>query len=588
MSKEDRQKIGRIQKEGPGGCTTQDACRTYCQDPAHGEICVAWAEKNGFISKDEAERSKKFFGKPGPCGCRGEACKTYCEDVVHYEECYAFAKDNGFITKENAAATEKTRKFIDAVKNVGGPGGCKSEAECKKYCNDPAYLEECAAFAVDNGFITKEESARIKKIAGTGPGGCRGEEECRAYCNDQANTESCRIWAVENGMMTKEEAVRIRQFTQTQGPGGCKGENECRAYCADKTHQEECIVWAEKNGFIKKDEAERTKTIIGKPGPGGCQGEACKTYCEDPTHREECYNFAKENKFIDAKEFERFEQSKALGETARTEGGPGGCRDEASCRAYCQDPQSAETCLNFAAKQGGLSREQAERKIEEIKKAREYDASRDESLHNSGEQNFQGGPGGCNSAQQCGEYCSNSERREECSAFIRKGEVRPQSTESFAPAKIEYGPGGCRGLKECLEYCQQKPEACGRRVPEQNNEQRVQEEQRLPEKRQGMMEPRAEQFDEKQRAEEKRRIEERNQEIRKLQEQRPSPEPILYRKPTDTFYPPPTTSSGERPNYIPPENAIIYKTPPTNVAPPPLDTTTKYVPSSEATFPAAQ
>ena len=54
----------------------------------------------------------------------------YCEESSHQEECISFAEENGFMTKEQAG---KAKKFAGKA----GPGGCKGPQECMAFCNDP-------------------------------------------------------------------------------------------------------------------------------------------------------------------------------------------------------------------------------------------------------------------------------------------------------------------------------------------------------------------------------------------------------------------------------------------------------------------
>ena len=51
----------------------------------------------------------------------------------------------------------------------GGPGGCKSEAECNAYCNGPDHAEECVQFGVDEGVIAPEEAKRLLERARRAP-----------------------------------------------------------------------------------------------------------------------------------------------------------------------------------------------------------------------------------------------------------------------------------------------------------------------------------------------------------------------------------------------------------------------------------
>ncbi|MDO8565426.1 MAG: hypothetical protein Q7R67_02295 [bacterium] len=197
---------------GPGGCTSKEECRTYCDEDSHKEECLNFAVENGMMTEEEADKARKFMNQTGPGGCQGEECRTYCEDRAHREECLNFAEKNGFISKEEAA---KMRKF-QAIEAEGGPGGCKRE-ECRTYCDEVSHREECFKFAKEKGLISEEEVEHfeqgqkiLEKIKESGgPGGCRGEEECHSFCSDPANVEECVTFAGKNAGLGEGEARRM-------------------------------------------------------------------------------------------------------------------------------------------------------------------------------------------------------------------------------------------------------------------------------------------------------------------------------------------------------------------------------------------
>ncbi|MEK7201672.1 MAG: hypothetical protein AAB737_03495, partial [Patescibacteria group bacterium] len=143
-------------------CSRKEACEQYCYAPSHLDECLAFAEKVGLISPDELADAKKVasFIKSGqtPGGCRRRAeCEQYCSDVAHFEECVAFGEKAGLMSKEDA---ELARKVKGA-----GPGGCKSRDECEKFCRDPAHEQECLNFAKEHHleeFSNIETEARAK------------------------------------------------------------------------------------------------------------------------------------------------------------------------------------------------------------------------------------------------------------------------------------------------------------------------------------------------------------------------------------------------------------------------------------------
>jgi len=103
---------------------------------------------------------RKTGGK-GPGNCRGEeACAAYCEDPANMEECLNFAVQIGEVSPEQV---EQARRSMEMMQR-GGPGGCKSEEECKIYCQDPAHAQECITFSIQQGFISPEEGQRMLEM----------------------------------------------------------------------------------------------------------------------------------------------------------------------------------------------------------------------------------------------------------------------------------------------------------------------------------------------------------------------------------------------------------------------------------------
>src|SRR5258708_1099982 len=83
-----------------GNCASKNECRTYCNDIAHMDACVAFAQAHGLINKDDASNAEKFKAAlqsgSGPGGCTNpQASQTYCSDPVNLEACVTFAKNHG-------------------------------------------------------------------------------------------------------------------------------------------------------------------------------------------------------------------------------------------------------------------------------------------------------------------------------------------------------------------------------------------------------------------------------------------------------------------------------------------------------------
>lgn len=159
---EQAKKVATALKAGaglPGGCTDRVSCEKFCSDTKNVNACLNFAEQAGFLTGEELAQAKKvapFLEKgetPGGCKDR-ESCEVYCEKDANFSECVGFAEKVGFISKEEAEIAKKA--------GGRGPGGCKSEAACAEYCNKPENTEACFKFAEERGIIPAEKLKEIK------------------------------------------------------------------------------------------------------------------------------------------------------------------------------------------------------------------------------------------------------------------------------------------------------------------------------------------------------------------------------------------------------------------------------------------
>ncbi|MDP3784944.1 MAG: LamG-like jellyroll fold domain-containing protein [bacterium] len=145
-------------KQFPGGCKDRNTCEIYCSDSSHMEECLNFAEETGFMPPEEIAEARKFMGlmqkgeSPGGCTSK-EKCEKYCFEENHIDECVAFAEKAGVMTAEEA---EMARK-------VGGkgPGGCRSKEQCEAYCQTNS--EECFNFAKEKGLISEKDLEQMRE-----------------------------------------------------------------------------------------------------------------------------------------------------------------------------------------------------------------------------------------------------------------------------------------------------------------------------------------------------------------------------------------------------------------------------------------
>lgn len=269
-----------------GGCATPEACIAYCEDVAHETECYSFARAEGFVAEEAVVVEP--IADLGGCGSV-EACRAYCEDSAHLRACIAYAETHDLMTDTELEEARRVLPFLEAGTT---PGGCRSEAECKTYCDDPAHFAECIDFAEQAGLISAEDAAIARKVGGAGPGACRSDADCKAYCAD--HSDECIAFAVEHGMIPPEEAEMARKFMAAggQGPGGCNDKESCRAYCNVTEHLDECLDTFVQMGVMDAQQAEVMRQVGSFGGPGGCDSEvSCRAFCEDAGNAEECDKF---------------------------------------------------------------------------------------------------------------------------------------------------------------------------------------------------------------------------------------------------------------------------------------------------------
>jgi hypothetical protein len=274
-------------------------------------------------------------------------------------------------------------------------------------------------------------------------GNCASEQECHAYCDDISNFQSCIAFARANDLLSPKElaeAERFERFGVASGPGECVSEVECNAYCEDISNIEECLAFANEHGVLNEEELEEARKVAaalreGAQLPGGCTNKLqCEVYCQDTNHISECLSFAEAAGFMSPVELEEARKvERALAAGAQL---PGGCRGKDECDVYCEDPAHINECLDFAEAAGFIE-------PEELEEARRFAP-----LMARGEM-----PGGCQSREECEQYCSQEDHIAECvEVFESVGVISSKEAEMFRKTGGK-GPGGCQGKDECDAYC---------------------------------------------------------------------------------------------------------------------------------------
>ncbi len=284
---------------GPGGCASKEECRAYCDEDVNKEECLTFAVEKGMMTQEEVDKARKFLNQTGPGGCRGDECRDYCEDPANTEECIKFAEQNGLIKPGEGARFRKMRE----IEQRGGPGGCKGDA-CRQYCEDESHRNECLTFAKEHELLSQEQLDGIEtgrkieqaiKESG-GPGGCKNEKECHQYCSDSSRIEECVAFGAQHTGKPADEIRRmLQEFNENggrhrNGPGDFeenRGDFETRRHEFEKQFREsgEMREQMMREGFRDAPEGrDESESFEGAGssfiGPGGCNSpESCRAYC---------------------------------------------------------------------------------------------------------------------------------------------------------------------------------------------------------------------------------------------------------------------------------------------------------------------
>lgn len=345
-----------------GNCKSKEACKTFCDNSENSDACFAFAGQHNLMTSEEVDHAKKFKdgGMVGPGGCKGQAsCDQYCGNGDHMEECIAFAQKNGMMSSQQL---EESKKVLTAIKNGVKPPACGGPKQCDAYCGSSEHMEECMNFSLAAGLMPDNQKEQMQKTLaaikrGVKPPACRGPQECDTYCNNPEHMEECVNFAVESGMMPDDQKEQMQktlgalkqgikppacqpnrpdQSGQRGGPndgqgfnpgsgengngpgrgqGGPNGQSNqsdnglpsCDQYCGEDSHVEECVKFSVAVGNMTEDQAKISIKTRGK-GPGGCVGrEACDAFCGNPDNQETCFNFGKENGMIPQEDLQRMQ-----------------------------------------------------------------------------------------------------------------------------------------------------------------------------------------------------------------------------------------------------------------------------------------
>jgi hypothetical protein len=220
--------------------------------------------------------------------------------------------------------------------------GCEGADSCKAFCQKEENKDACFAFAVKVGLAKKEDAPKkiTSAILNTARKelGCVDESSCRTLCAKSENQDKCVSWGRKQKILDEapkeSQAAREKFLASAKSELGCDSYNSCSNMCKLKENAGTCTAFY--NKYVKKtsdQKAESNSESMKTSNPGGCETEqACREYCA--AHTSECLGFGTKNmKFPSVTP--RANETPAPSES-KTYLGPGGCKTEDECRAYCQ------------------------------------------------------------------------------------------------------------------------------------------------------------------------------------------------------------------------------------------------------------
>lgn len=226
--------------------------------------------------------------------------------------------------------------------------------------------------------------------------------------------------------------------------GNCKSKEDCKIFCDDAKNTEACLKFAEEKNLLSSEELVKAKKFkdAGMVGPGGCKGQTeCDAYCGDQTHMEACITFAIDNGMMDK---QKLEESQKVLAALKKGVKPPACNGPKECDKYCSSSAHMEECMNFSIEAGIMDpqkQEESKKVLAAIKRGVKMPA--------------------CSGPTECDAYCSSTEHMEECITFgIEAGMMPEQDKEKaqkmLAAVKQGIKPPACRGEQECQAYCSQE------------------------------------------------------------------------------------------------------------------------------------
>lgn len=228
------------------GCTSKSTCMSFCQKPENQEKCFAFAKKNNLVSPEDAQKmeqhmeqkTKMMEAAKSELGCdSGESCSKLCSDSANREKCMNLGKKFGMVKEAN-----KSQSSLP----------CTGESECKKYCeihpddcrgfssrsnssaSDDKMIKPSGNFNQTNAMRKNSDNPKGDFL---GPAGCKSDAECKAYC--EKHPSECPGTPKKGQQTPNPSSIPNQQGSNNTSPQSNKPPSSASPYPqqSDKTTQ---------------------------------------------------------------------------------------------------------------------------------------------------------------------------------------------------------------------------------------------------------------------------------------------------------------------------------------------------------------
>ncbi len=313
--------------------------------------------------------------------CRdAKECFLYCEIPQNKAACWSYGTYRlgadvlaaTTLSPEEKKAMEGKARELGITFPIAELGNCVGPQECKDFCEQPANQATCANFAksrgLDRGSRVDQSKEQDILSAAQSELGCTTKESCYQKCSQ--DHAACEAFAKRHGISGGAEGQqggessnvdKAKLLEDAKSQLGCTSMESCSQTC--QQNPQRCAEFAKQHGFNgggtqqgpsgSQSQYGQSGTSGGNKGPGGCDNEAsCKAYCQ--SHPSECSGFGGTSPSSGGNY-----QGSGGSYPSQSSGsyvGPSGCRTQEECAAYCKANPSS--CPGFSQGQQNPQQQQ--------------------------------------------------------------------------------------------------------------------------------------------------------------------------------------------------------------------------------------